>query len=131
MSATSSAVSRAARSTLIDRVHARAILDGRGEPTVEVEVSLRSGTLGRASVPAGASTGAHEALDLRDGGPRWFGRGVDGAVRTVNGPIAEVVVGLDAREQAELDGALIVLDGTGGLHRLGANAVLGVRRHSA
>jgi enolase 1/2/3 len=110
----------------IDAVHARQILDSRGNPTVEVEVGLRSGATGRAAVPSGASTGEFEATELRDGGDAWLGKGVTRAVGNVNGEIAEAVNGLDALEQAKLDQALVDLDGTPNKSRLGANAILGV-----
>src|SRR3954453_3437422 len=110
----------------IDAVHARQILDSRGNPTVEVEVRLRSGAMGRAAVPSGASTGEFEATELRDGGGAWMGKGVTKAVGNVNGEIAEAVNGFDALEQARLDQALIDLDGTPNKARLGANAILGV-----
>lgn len=112
-------------SDIIDVV-ARAILDSRGFPTVEVEVSLDDGSIGRAAVPSGASTGQFEAVERRDGGARWAGKGVDGAVESVNGEIAEVLVGADATEQRDIDTELIDLDGTPNKSRLGANAVLGV-----
>jgi enolase len=113
--------------TAIVDVHARQILDSRGNPTVEVDVTLEDGSMGRAGVPSGASTGAHEAVELRDGDKsRWGGKGVEKAVRNVNGPIAEEVVGREAEDQAELDAALIALDGTDNKGRLGANAILGV-----
>ncbi len=110
----------------IDRVHARQILDSRGNPTVEVEVALRSGAHGHAAVPSGASTGEFEATELRDGGERWLGKGVTRAVAHVNGEIAGVVRGMDASDQRALDEALIALDGTPNKSRLGANAILGV-----
>jgi enolase len=110
----------------IARVHARQILDSRGNPTVEVDVQLRSGASGRAAVPSGASTGEFEATELRDGGEAWQGKGVTRAVANVDGEIAAAVTGLDAAEQAALDGALIELDGTPNKSRLGANAILGV-----
>jgi enolase len=110
----------------IERVHARQILDSRGNPTVEVEVSLRSGACGHAAVPSGASTGEFEASELRDGGDRWMGKGVTKAVRNVNGEIASAVASLDASDQRVLDETLIALDGTTGKSRLGANAILGV-----
>jgi enolase len=114
-------------SSTIQRVHAREILDSRGNPTVEVEVQLASGVTGRAAVPSGASTGAHEAVELRDGDPRRYGgKGVLAAVRNVNEAIAQRVVGRDAFDQAGLDAALIDLDGTPNKGRLGANAILGV-----
>ena len=110
----------------IARVHARQILDSRGNPTVEVEVGLRSGAHGHAAVPSGASTGAFEASERRDGGERWDGKGMQGAVSSVNGEIAAAVAGRDASDQRALDEALIELDGTPNKARLGANAVLGV-----
>ncbi|HEV7943806.1 MAG TPA: phosphopyruvate hydratase [Solirubrobacteraceae bacterium] len=110
----------------IERVHARQILDSRGNPTVEVEVALRSGAQGHAAVPSGASTGEFEATELRDGGDRWQGKGVTRAVDNVNGEIADAVAGLDAGDQQGLDDALVALDGTAGKSRLGANAILGV-----
>src|SRR3954452_1687972 len=110
----------------IESVHARQILDSRGNPTVEVEVQLRSGAHGRAAVPSGASTGEFEATELRDGGAPYGGKGVTKAVGNVNGEIAEAVDGLDALDQKALDDALIALDGTPNKARLGANAILGV-----
>lgn len=110
----------------IERVHARQILDSRGNPTVEVEVTLDSGHRGRADVPSGASTGEFEAVELRDGGEAWSGKGVGRAVANVNGEIAECVQGIDADDQQALDRALIELDGTDNKERLGANAILGV-----
>jgi enolase len=110
----------------IERIHARQILDSRGNPTVEVEVGLRSGAQGRAAVPSGASTGEFEATELRDGGERWQGKGVTHAVANVNGEIAESLAGMEASEQEALDRALIDLDGTPNKSRLGANAILGV-----
>ena len=110
----------------IERVHARQILDSRGNPTVEVEIALRSGAHGHAAVPSGASTGEFEATELRDGGERWLGKGVTKAVSNVNGEIADAVKGLDASDQKGLDDALIALDGTPSKSRLGANAILGV-----
>jgi len=115
----------------IERVHARQILDSRGNPTVEVEVGLRSGAHGHAAVPSGASTGEFEATELRDGGARWQGKGVTRAVANVNGEIAAAVAGMDASEQRGLDVALIELDGTPNKSRLGANAILGVSLASA
>src|SRR5437764_5900544 len=113
--------------TAIVEVHARQILDSRGNPTVEVDVTLEDGSTGRAAVPSGASTGAHEAVELRDGDrSRWGGKGVMKAVQAVNGEIAEAVVGLEAEDQAELDRTMIDLDGTENKARLGANAILGV-----
>jgi enolase len=110
----------------IQRVHARQILDSRGNPTVEVEVTLRSGAQGRAAVPSGASTGEFEATELRDGDERWFGKGVTRAVASVEGEIAAAIAGMDAANQERLDQALIALDGTPNKSRLGANAILGV-----
>jgi enolase len=110
----------------ITRVHARQVLDSRGNPTVEVEVALESGAAGRAAVPSGASTGVHEALELRDGGEAWGGKGVTRAVENVNGDIAAAVRGIDAGDQRTLDERLIELDGTPNKGRLGANAILGV-----
>jgi len=113
--------------TAIVDVHARQILDSRGNPTVEVDVTLEDGSMGRAAVPSGASTGAHEAVELRDGDKsRWGGKGVSKAVQAVNGEIAETVAGLEAEDQVALDRALITLDGTENKGRLGANAILGV-----
>ena len=109
----------------IERITARQILDSRGNPTVEVEVGLRSGAHGHAAVPSGASTGEFEATELRDGGERWGGKGVTRAVANVNGEIAEALKGLDAADQEGVDGALIELDGTANKSRLGANAILG------
>jgi enolase len=117
--------------TAIARVQARQILDSRGNPTVEVDVSLESGAMGRAAVPSGASTGVHEALELRDGGEAWGGKGVTRAVSNVNGELAEAVRGLDAGDQRALDERLIELDGTPNKGRLGANAILGVSLASA
>jgi enolase len=110
----------------IERVHARQILDSRGNPTVEVEIGLRSGAHGHAAVPSGASTGEFEATELRDGGARWQGKGVGRAVENVNGEIAAAVAGIDASDQPGVDRALIELDGTPNKSRLGANAILGV-----
>src|SRR2546423_3601727 len=110
----------------IEKVHARQILDSRGNPTVEVEVVLRSNASGRAAVPSGASTGEFEAVELRDGGERWNGKGVTRAVANVNGELAEALHGRDATDQAGLDRAMIELDGTPNRARLGANAILGV-----
>jgi enolase len=112
--------------TVIEDVVGREILDSRGNPTVEVEVELLSGVRGRAAVPSGASTGAHEAVELRDGGDRYGGMGVGQAVAHVNGEIRDAVVGLDASDQRGLDAELIALDGTDNKSRLGANAILGV-----
>jgi len=110
----------------ITKVHARQILDSRGNPTVEVELTLAAGACGRAAVPSGASTGEFEAAELRDGGLEWNGLGVTRAVANVNGEIADAVTGLDATDQGALDGAMIELDGTPNKSRLGANAILGV-----
>src|SRR5438270_6270025 len=110
----------------IEHVHARQILDSRGNPTVEVELSVRSGARGHAAVPSGASTGEFEATELRDGGPQWGGKGVTRAVANVNGEIAAAVAAVDASDQAGLDRRLIDLDGTPNKSRLGANAILGV-----
>ena len=110
----------------IEQVHARQIVDSRGNPTVEVEVALATGAWGRAAVPSGASTGEFEATELRDGGERWLGKGVTSAVANVNTEIAEAVTGREAGNQAGLDRALIELDGTPTKSRLGANAILGV-----
>lgn len=113
--------------TAIIDIHARQILDSRGNPTVEVDVLLEDGSFGRAAVPSGASTGAHEAVEKRDGDKsRWLGKGVEAAVQAVNSEISEEVLGLDAEDQADLDRAMIDLDGTENKGRLGANAILGV-----
>jgi len=112
--------------SIIDDVAAREILDSRGNPTVEVEVELVSGARARAAVPSGASTGAHEAVELRDGEQRYGGQGVQDAVAHVNGEIHDAVVGLDAGDQRVLDAELCALDGTDAKGRLGANAILGV-----
>src|SRR5437588_1236435 len=110
----------------IEYVHARQILDSRRNPTVEVELSLRSGAWGRAAVPSGASTGEYEATELRDGDSSWGGKGVSKAVENVNGEVATAVRGEDGSSQASLDRMLIALDGTPNKSRLGANAVLAV-----
>jgi enolase 1/2/3 len=110
----------------VERIHARQIVDSRGNPTVEVDVLLHSGAAGRAAVPSGASTGEFEAVELRDGGDAWGGKGVSRAVANVNGEIAEAVRGIDAADQERLDRAMIDLDGTPNKGRLGANAILGV-----
>ncbi len=113
--------------TAIIDIHARQILDSRGNPTVEVDVLLEDGSFGRAAVPSGASTGAHEAVEKRDGDKnRWGGKGVEQAVESVNDEIADTVIGMDAEDQADLDTAMIELDGTENKGRLGANAILGV-----
>ncbi len=112
--------------TAIADVQGREIIDSRGNPTVEVDILLEDGSFGRAAVPSGASTGAHEAVELRDGGDRYLGKGVLKAVGAVNTEIAEILVGLDAEGQVEIDEALVTLDGTENKGRLGANAILGV-----
>ncbi|WP_374525826.1 phosphopyruvate hydratase [Sphingopyxis sp.] len=113
--------------TAIIDIHGREILDSRGNPTVEVDVLLEDGSFGRAAVPSGASTGAHEAVELRDGDKaRYLGKGVTKAVAAVNTEIADALIGLDAEDQRELDMAMIDLDGTANKSRLGANAILGV-----
>jgi enolase len=112
--------------TAIVDIHAREILDSRGNPTVEVDVTLETGTVGRAAVPSGASTGAHEAVERRDGGPRFGGRGVRQAVEAVNGEIVDALSGSDAEDQLAIDRVLVELDGTPNKGRLGANAILGV-----
>ncbi|MCY7397460.1 MAG: phosphopyruvate hydratase [Sphingomonas bacterium] len=113
--------------TAIVDIHARQILDSRGHPTVEVDVTLEDGSMGRAAVPSGASTGAHEAVEKRDGDQRrWGGKGVGQAIAAVNGAIADEIVGLDAEDQAEIDRAMIELDGSANKNVLGANAILGV-----
>ena len=118
--------------TAIVDIHARTILDSRGNPTVEVDVTLEDGSMGRAAVPSGASTGAHEAVELRDGDKmRWGGKGVERAVEAVKGEIADAIVGHEAEDQASIDAALIDLDGTENKSRLGANAILGVSLASA
>jgi enolase len=110
----------------IEKVHARQIVDSRGNPTVEVDVVLKSGAAGRAAVPSGASTGEFEAVELRDGGDAWSGKGVSRAIANANGEVADAVRGLDAADQAGVDRAMIELDGTPNKGRLGANAILGV-----
>ena len=118
--------------TAIIDIHAREILDSRGNPTVEVDVLLEDGAFGRAAVPSGASTGAHEAVELRDGDKgRYLGKGVLKAVQSVNTEIAEALVGVDAEDQRDIDLAMIALDGTPNKARLGANAILGVSLASA
>jgi enolase len=113
--------------TAIIHLHARQILDSRGNPTIEVEALLEDGSMGRAAVPSGASTGAHEAVEKRDGDKgHWLGKGVSGAVEAVSGEIAQAVVGMEAEDQGEIDAAMIALDGTANKSRLGANAILGV-----
>jgi enolase len=110
----------------IQRVHAREVLDSRGQPTVEVEVRLNNGVVGRATVPSGASTGEHEALELRDGGKRFLGKGVARAVENVNRKLAPRLRGKEARDQASIDRLMIEMDGTADKGKLGANAILGV-----
>ncbi|HEY6048322.1 MAG TPA: phosphopyruvate hydratase [Sphingomicrobium sp.] len=118
--------------TAIVDIHARQILDSRGNPTVEVDVTLEDGSMGRAAVPSGASTGAHEAVELRDGDKsRWGGKGVGKAVEAVNGELAQAIVGMDAEDQAAIDAEMIAIDGTDNKGRLGANAILGVSLASA
>jgi enolase len=118
--------------TCIDKIHAREILDSRGNPTVEVEVTLEDGSFGRAAVPSGASTGVHEALELRDGDKkRYGGKGVKKAVGHVNDEIASALIGLDALDQGAVDRAMIELDGTPHKEKLGANAILGVSMAAA
>jgi len=110
----------------IERVHAREVLDSRGQPTVEVEVALTRGVIGRATVPSGASTGEHEAVELRDGGKRYLGKGVARAVANVNQKLAPRLRGKEARDQAKIDRMMIEMDGTPDKGTLGANAILGV-----
>ena len=111
----------------IDSIHAREILDSRGNPTIEVDVRLDSGALGRAAVPSGASTGEHEAVELRDGdAARYLGKGVRQAVENVNTIIAKALVGSNVSEQEAIDRTMIDLDGTANKGKLGANAILGV-----
>src|ERR1700744_631437 len=112
--------------TAILDITGREILDSRGNPTVEVDVRLEDGSFGRAAVPSGASTGAHEAVELRDGGKRYGGKGVEKAVAAVNGELFDALCGLDAEAQVKIDNTMIALDGTPNKARLGANAILGV-----
>src|SRR6201986_2875812 len=112
--------------TAIIDITGREILDSSGNPTVEVDVRLEDGSFGRAAVPSGASTGAHEAMELRDGGKRYGGKGVEKAVTAVNGEIFDTLCGMEAEEQTRIDKAMIALDGTPNKARLGANALLGV-----
>ncbi|MEO0497169.1 MAG: phosphopyruvate hydratase [Pseudomonadota bacterium] len=112
--------------TVIVDITGREILDSRGNPTVEVDVTLEDGSMGRAAVPSGASTGAHEAVELRDSGSRYLGKGVEQAVAAVNGEIAEEIVGFDAEDQRLIDMSMIELDGTDNKGRIGANSILGV-----
>ena len=119
-------------STKITRIHARQVLDSRGNPTVEAEITLESGAFGRAIVPSGASTGEHEALELRDGDKsKYLGKGVLKAVANVNGELAKAVTGSDAADQRSLDHKMITLDGTPTKSRLGANAILAISMASA
>ena len=117
--------------TTITHVHARQILDSRGNPTLECDVALSGGNFGRAAVPSGASTGENEAVELRDGGAPWGGKGVTRAVANINGPIADAVVGKDATDQSGVDRTMIDLDGTQNKGNLGANALLGVSMATA
>lgn len=110
----------------IKDIKAREILDSRGNPTVEVDVILENGIIGRAAVPSGASTGEREALEMRDGGERYLGKGVLNAVKNVNGPLRNLVIGMDAENQKEIDEAMIKLDGTETKSKYGANAILGI-----
>jgi len=112
-------------SAILD-ITGREILDSRGNPTVEVDVRLEDGSFGRAAVPSGASTGAHEAVELRDGGKRYGGKGVEKAVAAVNGELFDALAGIDAQEQVKIDNMMIALDGTPNKARLGANAILGI-----
>src|SRR5208337_447101 len=112
--------------TAIADIIGREILDSRGNPTVEVDVVLEDGAQGRAAVPSGASTGAHEAIEKRDGGERFLGKGVQQAVDAVNSEIFDALQGMEATEQRRIDNALLMLDGTENKSRLGANAILGV-----
>ena len=120
------AMKRRAPVALIDAVHAREILDSRGNPTVEVEVILEDGTTARAGVPSGASTGAFEAVELRDGGKRYLGKGVEKAVHFVNDELAPAVIGYDAQDQRMVDAEMLAIDGTKNKARVGANSILGV-----
>ena len=117
--------------TVITKIHARQILDSRGNPTLECDVSLEGGGFGRAAVPSGASTGENEAVELRDGGDHWCGKGVANAVSNINGPIAQAIVGLDAIDQQVVDKTMIDLDGSDNKENLGANALLGVSMATA
>src|SRR5690606_30223128 len=112
--------------TAIIDIIGREILDSRGNPTVEVDVVLEDDSMGRAAVPSGASTGAHEAVELRDGGARYLGKGVERAVEAVNGELFEAIGGMEAEDQIHVDRTMIELDGTDNKGRLGANAILGV-----
>ncbi|MDR2770111.1 MAG: phosphopyruvate hydratase, partial [Rickettsiales bacterium] len=115
----------------ITKIHARQIMDSRGNPTVECDVWLDGGAFGRAAVPSGASTGSHEALELRDGGSRYMGKGVSTAVKNVNEIIAPDLAGADASDQKSIDEQMIGLDGTANKSRLGANAILSVSMAAA
>ncbi|MDP7004692.1 MAG: phosphopyruvate hydratase [Phycisphaerales bacterium] len=117
--------------TTISKIHARQILDSRGNPTLECDVHLNGGQMGRAAVPSGASTGENEAVELRDGGNIWCGKGVSTAVHNINGEIAAAVVGMDATDQEGIDATMIALDGTPNKGNLGANALLGVSMAAA
>ena len=117
--------------TTISKIHARQILDSRGNPTLECEVTLQDGAHGRAAVPSGASTGEHEAVELRDGGEEWCGKGVRTAIKNINEIISPEVIGMDARDQEGIDHAMINLDGTPNKGNLGANALLGVSMATA
>ena len=110
----------------ISDIFARVIIDSRGNPTVEVDCYVDGSLMGRAAVPSGASTGTHEAVELRDGGDQWMGKGVQEAVNNVNGPIREALIGMDPSNQREIDALLIDLDGSDNKGVLGANATLGV-----
>ena len=112
--------------TRIDHVQGRQVFDSRGNPTVEADVRLADGSTGRAAVPSGASTGEHEALELRDGGDTYMGKGVLQAVANINGEISQTLAGKDAADQRSIDDTMIELDGTDGKKRLGANAILGL-----
>src|SRR5438067_4658450 len=112
--------------TAIVDIVGREILDSRGNPTIEVDVALEDGSLGRAAVPSGASTGAHEAIELRDGGARYLGKGVRKAIEAVNGEVFDALGGMHAEAQVKIDETLIALDGTPNKARFGANAILGV-----
>ncbi len=118
-------------STIISKIHARQILDSRGNPTLECEITLQDGSFGRTAVPSGASTGEHEAVELRDGGEPWSGKGVSKAVQNINGVIASAIVGMDAQDQEGVDTTMIDLDGTANKGNLGANALLGVSMATA
>ena len=117
--------------THITHIHAREILDSRGNPTVEVDIQLNDGSFGRAAVPSGASTGEHEAVELRDGGDRYMGKGTEQAVRNVNATLGPALIGHDALDQCNVDNLMIELDGTDNKSKLGANAILGVSMATA